>query len=132
MANNTIKEVIIYDGSEVYELKHEYLKGSVITSQGEVQEIGSRFISVTNIAIPEGETFEVGYKVEQETRRRFEADRLTAVEKRLDALEKENEELKKALRNRLDVGTFNAWMKALEHQLGVEIIKQSFHTVYPR
>lgn len=137
-----IKEFIAYDGNEIYELKDEYLEGSVQVSlkrEGErslkitPSEIGSRFISLD---IPEDTPFnsvlEVTYKVKQPVLKRFDLDRLNEAERKIAALEAVVSEQQKALRNRLSIKTFNTWMRMIEQKLGVEIIPNTAQHPYPR
>lgn len=136
------KELISYDGNEIYELKEEYIESSVKVSLKQtgsravkltVSEIGGRFISLD---IPDtteiGDILEVTYKVKEKIIRKFDTDRLSALEKKVLEQEKLILELQKAVRNRISVRTFTSWLKALEQKLGVDIIDQAFQSPYPK
>ena len=55
-----------------------------------------------------------------------ERARLALIEKRLDDQEKVLKEILEALKYRVDIQTFTTWIKSVETQLGVDLIKQQF------
>lgn len=131
------KENIPYDGNEIYELKEEYLEDSVKVLYGNnkeigVTEVGGRFIS---LSIPDdielGDTLKVSYKTPQKVIRKFDTDRLRALEEIVLTQQKAIEELQKALNHRMSIRTFTTWARTVEEKLGVNIIEQSFQTPYP-
>lgn len=134
------KELISFDGNEIYELKEEYIENSVKvvlvkdTDLIDVNttEVGGRFIS---IEIPPeavlGDTLSITYKTLHKTAKRFETDRLKALEEKVLKQEELIQELEKALRHRLSIRTFTTWAKSIEKELGVTLIQQSFQTPYP-
>ena len=132
-------EKFISDGSEIIELKEEYLGESVkafllnkdnTLTQIPVKEIGNKYISLTN-TIEAGKTFEVRYNTVSENDKFDLYKRIQQLETKIEKQDKVLEEVLTALRHRVDLGTFNTWTKSIEDKIGVELISQSFQTPYP-
>ena len=132
-------EKFISDGSEIIELKEEYLGGSVkaflinkdnTLTQIPVTEIGNKYISLTNI-IEAGKEFEVRYNTVSENDKFDLYKRIQQLETKIEKQDKILKEVLTALRHRVDLGTFNTWTKSIEDKIGVELISQSFQTPYP-
>lgn len=129
-------EQIPYDGNEIYELKEEYLERSVKALLGKdeipVSEIGGRFVSIEVPAnTPIGNILHISYKTPDKMVRKFDTDRLRALEELVLQQQEAIKELQEAVRHRMSVRTFTTWAKAVEASLGVQLIEQSFQTPYP-
>lgn len=132
-------EKFISDGSEIIELKEEYLGESVkvflinqdnTLTQVPAVEIGNKYISLSD-TIEAGKKFEVRYNTISENDKFDLSKRIQQLETKIERQDKVLKEVLTALRHRVDLGTFNTWTKSIEDKIGVELISQSFQTPYP-
>ena len=74
---------------------------------------------------------DINYIIEEITK--FNSlERIQALEQKVLELEKAQKQIFESLYHRVSNETFNTWLKALEKQLGVEIISQQFSAPYPK
>lgn len=132
-------EKFISDGSEIIELKEEYLGESVkvflinqdnTLTQVPAVEIGNKYISLSD-TIEAGKKFEVRYNTISENDKFDLSKRIQQLETKIERQDKVLKEVLTALRHRVDLGTFNTWTKSIEDKIGIELISQSFQTPYP-
>ena len=129
-------ENITFTGDTIIELQKEFISGTLtcsflnntIKKNIIVTEIGGKYISleVDPDTIPLNSILNISYKIKDDSTRLTEGQRLAAIEKRLEDQEKVLKEVLAALKYRVDTQTFTTWLKALEKQLGVDIINQQF------
>lgn len=131
-------ETIYYDGSEIYELAEEYIPKSVKakseTGDVEIEEVGGTYISIKeNPGLQPGSSVVTVYYTPKRSlpEKRSINKSQKDLEERIVALEKELAIVKKALDNRVDLNTFSTWLKSLETELGVDVIKNIFQKPYP-
>ena len=132
------KETVVFFNTEsIIEVTEQYLPNTVKVFYYEdnkvvtvnISEIGGKYLNILD-NLKDGLELVITYKV-QGTQERITFD------KRLDELEaKVNqqmliEKLLVANRNRVDITTFNTWIRAVETKLGVELSSQSFPAPYP-
>ena len=132
----TKHENITFTGDTILELKEDFVSGSVtcsflintIKENVPVKYLGNRYISldIDTDQIPLDTVFNISYKIKEEYSKLSEHDRLSLIEKRLDDQEKVLKEILEALKYRVDIQTFTTWIKSVETQLGVDLIKQQF------
>lgn len=132
----TKHENITFTGDTILELKEEFVSGTVtcsflkntIKKNVPVKNLGGKFISleIDSKEIPNDVIFNISYKIKEEYSKLSEHDRLALIEKRLDDQEKVLKEILEALKYRVDIQTFTTWIKSVETQLGVDLIKQQF------
>lgn len=133
------KETVVFFNTEsIIEVTEQYLPNTVKVFYYEdnkaipvnISEIGGKYLSILD-DLKDGLELVITYKV-QGTEERITFD------KRLDELELKVknqqiliEKLLVANRNRVDITTFNTWIRAVETKLGVELSSQSFPAPYP-
>lgn len=128
---------IVFDGNTIIELSREYVTGSVSasyvvnsmqTTLG-VEEIGEKYVSLilNNIDVPIGSTIQINYQIKSEYSKLSEIERLKALEKKIEEHEKTIQQLLEGMRTRVDIQTFNTWLKSVETQLGIDIVAQQFY-----
>lgn len=132
----TKHENITYTGDTILELKEEFVSGTVtctflkntIKTNVPIKYLGGKFISleIDQEQIPSDVVFNISYRIKEEYSKLSEHERLSLIEKRLDDQEKVMKEILEALKFRVDIQTFTTWIKSVETQLGVEVIKQQF------
>ena len=132
----TKHENITFTGDTILELKEEFVSGTVtcfflkntIKTNVPVKNLGGKFISleIDSGEIPNDVIFNISYKIKEEYSKLSEHARLALIEKRLDDQEKVLKEILEALKYRVDIQTFTTWIKSVETQLGVDLIKQQF------
>ena len=132
----TKHENITFTGDTILELKEEFVSGTVtcsflkntIKKNVTVKNLGGKFISleIDSGEIPNDVIFNISYKIKEEYSKLSEHARLALIEKRLDDQEKVLKEILEALKYRVDIQTFTTWIKSVETQLGVDLIKQQF------
>lgn len=129
-------ENITFTGDTIIELQKEFISGTLtcsflnntIKKNISITEIGGKYISleVDPDSIPLNSILNISYKIKDDSTRLTEGQKLAAIEKRLEDQEKVLKEVLAALKYRVDTQTFTTWLKALEKQLGVDIINQQF------
>ena len=134
-----VTEQVLFDGNEIIELGHAYNKGSVKifvknntkSIPLEVNEIGGNYVSFDTSKLTLNDILDINYNIEEITK--FNSlERIQALEQKVLELEKAQKQIFESLYHRVSNETFNTWLKALEKQLGVEIISQQFSAPYPK
>lgn len=134
-----IIEQVLFDGNEIIELGHVYNKGSVKifvknnteSIPLEVNEIGGNYVSFDTSKLTLNDILDINYIIEEVTK--FNSlERIQVLEQKVLELEKAQKQIFESLYHRVSNETFNTWLKALEKQLGVEIISQQFSAPYPK
>lgn len=131
-------EEFIYNGSEILELKEPYIndtvKGYIEDNSNKLpiilEEIGDRYINISSPMV-EGTKIIIQYNIESISSKNDSLKRIKDLEDRLEKNERVVKEILKALKYRVDLGTFNTWVKSIEGKLGIELVSQSFQTPYP-
>lgn len=135
-----IKEQVLFDGNEIIELGHAYNKGSVKifvknnteSIPLEVNEIGGNYVSFDISKLTLNDILDINYIIEEEVTKFNSLERIQVLEQKVLELEKAQKQIFESLYHRVSNETFNTWLKALEKQLGVEIISQQFSAPYPK
>ena len=134
-----VTEQVLFDGNEIIELGHVYNKGSVkifVKKNTEsiplkVNEIGGNYVSFDTSQLTLNDILDINYIIEEATK--FNSlERIQVLEQKVLELEKAQKQIFESLYHRVSNETFNTWLKALEKQLGVEIISQQFSAPYPK
>lgn len=129
-------ENIPFVGETIIELQKEFLDGSLtcsflnntIKKNVPTKSLGGKYISLEIDAdlIPFNSILNITYKIKDDVTKLTEQQRIGILEEQVKDQEKVLKEILEALKYRVDIQTFNTWIKALEKQLDVEIIKQQF------
>lgn len=135
-----VTEQVLFDGNEIIELGHAYNKGSVKifvkknteSIPLEVNEIGGNYVSFDTSQLTLNDILDINYIIEEETTKFNSLERIQVLEQKVLELEKAQKQIFESLYHRVSNETFNTWLKALEKQLGVEIISQQFSAPYPK
>ena len=135
-----ITEQVLFDGNEIIELGHTYNKGSVKifvknnteSIPLEVNEIGGNYVSFDTSKLTLNDVLDINYIIEEEVTKFNSLERIQVLEQKVLELEKAQKQIFESLYHRVSNETFNTWLKALEKQLGVEIISQQFSAPYPK
>lgn len=132
-------EQLIFDGNVIVELKRDFISGTITCSYTNnsmktniiVKEIGDKYISLEiedAESVPLGTVLNISYQVKPDHTKLTEFERIKVLEKKVEDQEKVLKQVLETLKYRVDIRTFNTWLKALEKQLGVDIVSQSFST----
>jgi len=119
-ANNTI-----YDLSEKYVAKTVIafkIVGSneVLITAG---ELGENFIRLDPTEVSLGDTIKVVFKTETAASQEESLHiRLAKLEQTISKLEENNKILEEALKNRVNITAFQAWISLLEKKLGINLV----------
>ena len=129
-------ENLTFTGDTIIELQKEFVSGTLtcsflnntIKKNIITKSLGGKYISleVDPDIIPMNSILNISYKIKDELSKLSEHQRLLLIEKRLDDQEKVLKEILEALKYRVDLQTFTTWIKSLEKELGVDLIKQQF------
>lgn len=133
------KETVVFFNTEsIIEVTEQYLPNTVKVFYYEdnkvvivnISEIGGKYLNILD-NLKDGLELVITYKV-QGTQERITFDvRLDELELKVKNQQVLIEKLLVANRNRVDITTFNTWIRATETKLGVELSSQSFPTPYP-
>jgi hypothetical protein len=113
----------------IYELSLNYKAGSVsvkeLTGSGDIpllfNEIGENYIELVDLPTT-GNTIRVTYTIDEPNKSASSlVERLVALEGIIEAQNKKITTLEKAVRNRVNVETFNVWIKLVEKKLGISV-----------
>lgn len=129
-------ENIPFVGETIIELQKEFIDGSLtcsflnntIKKNVPTKNLGGKYISleIDTDLIPFNSVLNISYKIKDDVTKLTEQQRIGILEKQVNEQEKVLKEVLAALKHRVDIQTFNTWIKSLEKQLDVEIIKQQF------
>lgn len=132
------KEKVIFNTESIIEVTEQYLPNTVTvfynkgdeTIQVNITEIGGRYLNILD-TLKEGTELTVYYKIQDGQEKINFDSRLDALEVQIKNQQLIIEKLLVAVRNRVDITTFNTWIKATEKKLGAELSSQSFPSPYP-
>ena len=127
------KETVVFFNTEsIIEVTEQYLPNTVKVFYYEdnkvvtvnISEIGGKYLNILD-NLKDGLELIITYKV-QGTQERITFDkRLDELEAKVKNQQMLIEKLLVANRNRVDITTFNTWIRAVETKLGVELSSQS-------
>ena len=133
------KETVVFFNTEsIIEVTEQYLPNTVKVFYYEdnkvvtvnISEIGGKYLNILD-NLKDGLELIITYKV-QGTQERITFDkRLDELEAKVKNQQMLIEKLLVANRNRVDITTFNTWIRAVETKLEVELSSQSFPAPYP-
>lgn len=136
-----MNEQITFDGNEIIDLSNVYLPKTVkVQKEGtkkgskvdvEFQEIGESYVSLDSTKLTLGDILYIEYKIKDKEPVYSHTARIQALEEKVALQEKMIKDLFKAVHNRLDIPTFNTWVRSVENKIGLDLIKNQFHSPYP-
>lgn len=135
---NTQEELFNGDGiNTVFKTKEKFetgsLKGYRVLDDGTLSEIlvtslGLNYVQVENTIIELGEKIKLTYNKYGESPQEGDNNlimRIVKLEKAIEQLYEMNKILKQGLDNRVNVTTFQAWLRAVEKKLGIDIVEKN-------
>lgn len=129
-----------YTGEDIIELKNDYEADSVrvfyiqnsINKDIEIIELGENYIQLElGEPLETNTTINITYNVKTVVDYSDPSVKLQVLEKEVKELKKAVRILEEALGNRVTNQTFNMYLKNLEKKLGVSVIDQSYFQGYP-
>lgn len=137
-----IKERFTSDGiNTIYKSNEKYsagtMKVSVITDQGELSvsftELGEGYIQLNSVE-PLGKiiilTYELFGTLPEDNQEEYNIkERIKTLEKAVENLYTLNKQLEKALEQRVNITSFQAWLRLVEKKLGIKLIDKTLGNI---